>query len=63
MAEIVLGIILIVAGLGCGLVAAVVLMANSIGGATAPDKVRMTPFFVFAILAVLGFAGGFVLLI
>lgn len=63
MAEFILAILCILAGVVCGLGALLVLWANAMGGVTNASAVNNWPSLVLAILAVAGVGGGIAILI
>lgn len=63
MAEIILAILCILAGVACGLGVTIVLWANAMGGVTNSSAVNNWPALVLAILAVAGVGGGIAILI
>lgn len=63
MAEIILAILCILAGVICGLGALLALWANAMGGVTNASAVNNKPSLVLAVLAIVGVAGGIAILI
>ena len=63
MAETILAILCILAGVICGGIALLVLWANAMGGVTNASAVNNRPSLVLAILAVAGIGGGIAILI
>lgn len=63
MADIILAVLIILAGICCGGVSVIVLWGNAMGGVTNADAVNNWPALVFAILAIAGVGGGISILV
>jgi hypothetical protein len=63
MAEIILAVLCILAGIVFGIGTLLVLWANAMGGVTNAQAVNNWPALIFLLLAVAGIAGGIVILV
>lgn len=63
MAEIILAVLCILAGIVFGIGTLLVLWANAMGGVTNAQAVNNSPALIFLLLAVAGIAGGIAILV